>query len=143
MDAIDYIVSDFELLGDWDQRYEYLVELGERLPEMPAALHNEENRVKACMSKVWVAAYPDPRGPGHIRFHGDCDTAIIKGVVGLLVQLFSGLTPKQVVALDVDRLFDRISLGEHLSPNRHVGVYAIVDQMKAQAARLAEAPVAA
>ena len=143
MDSIDYIVSDFELLGDWDQRYQYLVELGERLPEMPAALHSEENRVKACMSRVWVAAYPDPRAPGHIRFHGDCDTAIIKGVVGLLVQLLSGLTPQQVLELDVDRLFERIRLGEHLSPNRHVGVYAIVDQMKAQAERLAGAPVAA
>ena len=143
MDAIDYIVSDFEMLGDWDQRYQYLVELGESLPEMPAALHNEENRVKACMSKVWVAAYPDPGNPGHIRFHGDCDTPIIKGVVGLLVQLFSGLTPKQVLKLDVDHLFERIRLGENLSPNRHFGVYAVVDQMKAQAERLAGAPVAA
>ena len=84
-----------------------------------------------------------PRTPGQIRFRGDCDTPIIKGVVGLLVQLFSGLTPKQVLELDVDRLFERIRLGEHLSPNRHVGVYAIVDQMKAQAERLAGAPVAA
>ena len=109
---------------------------------MPQEMRSEENRVKACMSKVWVAAYPDPRNPGHIRFHGDCDTAIIKGVVGLLVQLFSGLAPKQVLELDVDRLFERIRLGEHLSPNRHVGVYAIVEQMKAQAERLAGAPVA-
>jgi cysteine desulfuration protein SufE len=143
MDAIDDIVSDFELLGDWDQRYQYLVELGEGLPEMPPPLRSEENRVQACMSKVWVSAYPDPRVPGHIRYYGDCDTAIIKGVVGLLVQLFSGLTPRQVLDLDVDRLFERIRLGENLSPNRHVGVYAIVDQMKAQAERLAGAPVAA
>mgnify|MGYP000228773886 CR=1 FL=1 len=78
-----------------------------------------------------------------LRFVGDCDTAIIKGVVGLLVELFSGLRPQQVMELDVDRLFERIRLGEHLSPNRRVGVYAIVDQMKAQAERLAGAPVAA
>jgi cysteine desulfuration protein SufE len=143
MDAIDDIVNDFELLGDWDQRYQYLVELGERLPEMPAELRSEEHRVKACMSRVWVAAYPDPGASGLIRYHGDCDTAIIKGVVGLLVELFSGLRPQQVMELDVDRLFERIRLGEHLSPSRHVGVYAIVDQMKAQAERLAGAPVAA
>ena len=104
MDAIDDIVNDFELLGDWDQRYQYLVELGERLPEMPAELRSEEHRVKACMSRVWVAAYPDPGASGLIRYHGDCDTAIIKGVVGLLVELFSGLRPQQVMELALNGL---------------------------------------
>ena len=134
MDAIESIVSDFELLGDWDQRYQYLVELGEGLPEMPAALHSEENRVKACMSRVWVYAREDMAEPGKIRFGGDCDTGIIKGVLALLIQLADGKTVAEIDAIDMDEFFEQLQLGEHLSPNRHVGVYAIVDLMKQQAA---------
>ena len=71
--------------------------------------------------------------PPILRFQGDCDTAIIKGVVGILVNLYSGKTPAEIEALDVDELFEGLHLEEHLSPNRHVGVYAIVEKMKRQA----------
>lgn len=130
------IVDTFELLGDWDQRYAYLIELGERLPPMPAELKNDDNRVKPCMSTVHVSAYRDPAIPGGVRFHGDCDTAIIKGVLAVLMELCAGQTNAAIQALDVDEIFARLQLDEHLSPNRHVGVYAIVDLMKEQAARL-------
>ena len=76
---IDDIVDTFELLGDWDQRYEYLVELGERMPAMDAADKTDANRVMECMSTVHVVPKPIDGGP-LLRFHGDCDTAIIKGV---------------------------------------------------------------
>lgn len=134
---IQDIIDTFELLGDWDQRYQYLVELGERLPPMPAEDKVEGNRVKECMSLVHTAAHPDPRRPGHLNYSGDCDTSIIKGVVAILVQLFSGKTPHEIEHLDVDALFAGLHLEEHLSPNRHVGVYAIVDRMKGQARSLA------
>ncbi len=136
MSDIDTIAGDFELLGDWDQRYRYLIELGEQMEPMPEAEKTDDNRVKPCMSMVWVRAFRDARNPERIGFHGDCDTAIIKGVVALLVNLFSGRSPREVIDMDVDKLFDRIRLGDHLSPNRHVGVYAIVDLMKTQAAEL-------
>ena len=131
------IVDTFDLFADWDQRYQYLIELGERMPPMPSDDKIEENRVKECMSLVHVAAHPDPGHPGHLAFTGDCDTAIIKGVVALLVDLFSGKTPGEIAELDVDALFDGLHLEEHLSPNRHVGVYAIVDKMKGEARALA------
>ncbi|QLQ31576.1 MAG: SufE family protein [Candidatus Thiothrix singaporensis] len=137
MSDIDDIASDFELLEDWEQRYQYLTELGEALEPMPASEKTDGNRVKPCMSQVWVKALPDPDHPGNVLFHGDCDTAIIKGVVALLVNLFSGKSIQDIVEMDVDALFDRIQLAENLSPTRHVGVYAIVEQMKEQAARLA------
>jgi len=127
------IVEEFELLGDWDTRYQYLVEVGERLPAMPAAEKTEANRVKECMSTVHVAAHPDGSAPPTLSFLGDCDTAIIKGVVAILVRLFSGKTPAEIDALDVDALFQGLHLEEHLSPNRHVGVYAIVEKLKGQA----------
>lgn len=130
------IVETFELIGDWDQRYAYLIELGEHLPPMPAELKTEDNRVKPCMSTVYVSAYRDPDTDGGVRYHGDCDTAIIKGVLALLIELCAGQTNAAIQALDVDEIFERLQLDEHLSPNRHVGVYAIVDLMKEQAARL-------
>jgi len=129
---IQEIVETFELLGDWDQRYEYLVELGERLAPMDPSLKIDANRVMECMSTVHVV--PERmNGSDQLRFHGDCDTAIIKGVVALLVQVFSGKTPAEIEDTDVDDLFTGLQLEEHLSPNRHVGVYAIVNKMKGQA----------
>jgi cysteine desulfuration protein SufE len=133
---IDDIADTFELLGDWEQRYQYLVELGEQLPPMPEELKTEDNKVKGCMSQVWVSAYADQADDDLIRFHGDCDTSIIKGVLALLIQLTSGRKVGDIEALDVDQFFERLSLDEHLSPNRHVGVYAIVELMKQQARRL-------
>ena len=133
---IQDIVDNFELLGDWDQRYQYLVELGERMEPMAAVDKIEKNRVKECMSTVYTAARWDPGHAGMLRYTGDCDTSIIKGVVALLVELYSGKTPWEVEELDVDALFAGLHLEEHLSPNRHVGVYAIVDKMTGQARAL-------
>jgi cysteine desulfuration protein SufE len=134
MTRLSDMVDTFELLGDWDTRYQYLVELGEQLPPIPDSERIEANRVKACMSKVWVYAREDPAMAGHIHFDGDCDTGIIKGVLALLIQLADGKTLAEIEAIDMDEFFERLQLGEHLSPNRHVGVYAIVDLMKQQAA---------
>jgi cysteine desulfuration protein SufE len=139
MRELEEIAETFELLGEWEDRYAYLIELGEQLPLMPESAQVEENRVKACMSKVWVRATPDPDHTGRIRFQGECDTAVIKGVVALLINLLSGRSGKQICNFDVDHFFERLQLAEHLSPNRHVGIYAIVELMKRQAAVLVQA----
>jgi len=136
MASLDDIVDIFELLGDWDQRYQYLTELGEKLPAMPAELRTEDNKVRGCMSQVWVCAYRDEDAPSLVRFHGDCDTSIIKGVLAVLIQLSADKTVEEIEQLDVDELFTRLDLAEHLSPNRHIGVYAIVELMKQQARNL-------
>ncbi len=137
MSQIAEYIDAFDLLGDWDTRYAYLVELGEQqLAPMPPELKTEDNRVKGCMSTVHVAAVPDPAHAGQLRYYGDCDTAIIKGVVAILVKLLSHKSPQQILDLDVDRLFKGLKLEEHLSPNRHFGIYAIVELMKAQARAL-------
>ncbi|WP_295434156.1 SufE family protein [uncultured Thiodictyon sp.] len=132
-DEIKAVIEDFELFDDWDQRYQYLVEIGERLPAMPTAEKTEDNRVKECMSLVHLAPHPDAASPPRLHFTGDCDTAIIKGVVALLVQLYSGKTAAQIEATDAEALFEGLHLEEHLSPNRHVGVYAIVEKLRRQA----------
>ena len=136
MASLDDIVDIFELLGDWDQRYQYLTELGEKLLAMLAELRTEDNKVRGCMSQVWVCAYRDEDAPSLVRFHGDCDTSIIKGVLAVLIQLSADKTVEEIEQLDVDELFTRLDLAEHLSPNRHIGVYAIVELMKQQARNL-------
>lgn len=131
MTQLDEIVDIFELLGDWNQRYQYLIELGEKLPLMPVVFKTEDNKVKGCMSQVWIAAYLEDE---QVKFHGDCDTSVIKGILALLISLCDGLTAQQIQALDMDEIFKGLKLDEHLSPNRHVGVYAIFDLMKQKAA---------
>ena len=135
-ESIDRIVETFEFLDDWDARYQYLIELGENLPPMPEVLKTEENWVKPCMSTVHVAAQLDPRQSGLIVFQGDCDTAIIKGVLAVLIDLLSYRSLEEIRNMDVDSLFKRLRLEEHLSPNRHVGIYAIVDKMVERATTL-------
>ena len=138
MTDLNDMVEAFELLGDWEQRYQYLVELGEQLEDMPREEMIEDNRVKPCMSTVYVHAYHKPANQEQVYYRGECDTTIIKGVLALLIRLCSGKTRDEIQALDLDEVFERLHLDEHLSPNRHVGVYAIVGLMKEQAAALAE-----
>lgn len=127
------VIDSFEFLEDWEARYAYLVELGERLPALDEELRIEEHRVKGCMSQVWVAVVADADRPGTLRYVGDCDTAIIKGVLALLIELCSGHTAVEIEDLDLDALFEQLRLAEHLSPNRHFGIYAVVEMMKGQA----------
>jgi cysteine desulfuration protein SufE len=139
MTSLQEYVESFELMDDWDQRYEYLVELGEQLPEMPEALKTEDNRVKACMSKVWISMRSEN---GRIKILGDCDTSVIKGVLALLINLCNGLSAQQIQQIDMDEIFQQLCLDEHLSPNRHVGVYAMFELMKQKAGEAAEAEAA-
>lgn len=136
MQTLDEIVDIFELLDDWDQRYAYIIEIGEELPVMPAHLKTEENKVQGCMSQVWVSAYRSTESPDKVYFHGDCDTSVIKGVLALLIQLTEGKSAEDIENLDLDVIFERLQLYDHLSPNRHVGIYAIVELMKKQVREL-------
>jgi cysteine desulfuration protein SufE len=142
MSDLDDYVDAFELLGDWEQRYEYLVELGEKLPSMPDEERIEANKVKGCISQVWVHAYFRPDQGDRIFFHADCDTTTIKGVLALMVDLMSGKTNEEIQAVDLDEIFERLNLYDHLSPSRHVGVYSIVKLMKEQAQALSQATAA-
>lgn len=135
--TLQQVVENFEYLDDWDERYQYLVELGESLPPLEQEFYTDDNRVKPCMSSVWVVARRSIENHDLIEFAGDCDTSIIKGVLALLIELMSGRTVDEIKKMDMDVLFDELKLAENLSPNRHVGIYAIVNMMKAKANELA------
>lgn len=136
--TLDRIIETFELLPDWENRYLFLDELGARLDEMPEQIKSDDTRVMECMSTLWIRAKRGDK-PNLIDFDADCNTSTIKGVVALIIAIFANKTNEQIQDTDIDEVFKQLQLFEHLSPNRHVGVYAIVRKMKKQAAQISAA----
>ena len=134
--TVDRIIETFELLPDWENRYQFLDELGTRLEPMSESDKSEDNRVIECMSILHVKAKPGAEAD-LIDFDADCNTSTIKGVVAVIIALFANKRNEEIQRTDIDEVFKQLQIFEHLSPNRHVGVYAIVKKMKQQAAALA------
>ena len=123
----DEIIEEFEGLTDWMDRYAYIIELGNSLPELPENLKTPENLIEGCQSRVWIASDLDK--DGNIDFQADSDALIVKGIVVLLLRVLSGHSPEEI--LDADLYFiDRIVLKEHLSPTRSNGLVSMVRQMR-------------
>lgn len=123
----DEIIEEFEGLGDWMDRYAYIIEQGSTLPLYPESEKTPQNLIEGCQSRVWIDAKLNPDGT--IHFQADSDAMIVKGIVSLLMRVLNGRTPRQI--LDADLYFiDRIGLSEHLSPTRSNGLVAMVKQIR-------------
>ncbi|HUR40320.1 MAG TPA: SufE family protein [Verrucomicrobiae bacterium] len=131
---VDELVENFAALGDWEERYRYLIELGRALPSLPDAERTEAHKVRGCMSQVWLAAELRPGQPPQLDLRGDSDAHIVKGLIALLFKLYQGLTPRQVVELDVRAAFARLGLENQITMNRRNGFYAMVERIRALAA---------
>lgn len=131
---IDELGDTFELLGDWEERYRYLIELGRTLPPMPEAEKDEAHKVRGCMSQVWLAHSREDGPPLRLAFRGDSDAHIVKGLIALLLGLTSGKTPREILDLDIRAIFTRLGLEEHISMNRRNGFYAMVERIRQMAA---------
>src|SRR5262245_51121076 len=107
---VDELVANFEALGDWEERYRYLIDLGRKLPPLPEAERIEANKVRGCMSQVWLAATRSPGPPARLELRGDSDAHIVKGLIALLFRLYAGRTPREMAALDVHAVFERLGL---------------------------------
>jgi cysteine desulfuration protein SufE len=129
--SIEDLTEAFELLSDWDDRYSYISDLGEKLPPLPEADRVDANLVHGCMTRVWITGRPTDGEPFTMSYRADAEGPIIKGLVAVLLTLFADKTPAQVLGADADALIDGLGLEEHLSPNRHVGMYAMVDKIRA------------
>lgn len=120
------IISEFSLFEDWMQRYEYLIELGKSLPLIDEKYKTDSYLIKGCQSKVWL--YADYSN-GKVIYTADSDAIITKGIVALLIRVFSGQTPQNIVNANTD-FIDKIGLKEHLSPTRANGLVSMLEQMK-------------
>ncbi len=122
----DQIIEDFALYEDWADKYEYLIDFGKSLDILDEKYKIEENRIHGCQSRVWLHA--EKKGQ-YLYFYADSDAIITKGIVGLLLKVLSGNSPKDII--DADLYFiDKIGLKEHLSPTRANGLVSMVKKMK-------------
>ena len=120
------IIEDFSMYDDWNDKYEYLIEFGKSLPIMEEQYKTEDNRIHGCQSKVWLQ--PEIKDD-KLFFHADSDAIITKGIVGLLVKVLSGHTPKEIADSDL-YFINKIGLQEHLSPTRANGLVSMIKKMK-------------
>ena len=136
MTAIDEIVENFTLLDQWDDRYRYVIELGRTLTPLDEAAHSEANKVQGCASQVWLRSHVEPDGAAGpvLRFEGDSDAHIVRGLVAILFALYSGKQAREILATDAAALFDRIGLRENLTPQRSNGLRSMVERIRAEAA---------
>jgi cysteine desulfuration protein SufE len=123
----EQIIADFSLFDDWLDKYNYLIDLGNALPEIDPAHRTEQYAISGCQSRVWVDARM--ADDGRVYFSADSDAIITKGIISLLIKVLNGRTPREI--LDTDLYFiDRIGLRENLSPTRANGLGAMLRQMK-------------
>jgi cysteine desulfuration protein SufE len=133
--TIDEIIADFSLLEDWDDRYRYVIELGRALAPLAAEAHNETNKVQGCASQVWLATSiaPDDAGGPVLTFVGDSDAHIVRGLIAILLTIYSGRPAREILGADAVALFERLGLREHLTPQRSNGFRAMVERIRADA----------
>ena len=134
-EAREAIVEEFSVLGDWMQRYEYIIELGRKLPGLPDAMRVESHRVQGCQSRVWFYAN---READLIHYRADSDAMIVRGLIALLLRVYSGRRPEEILAT-TPAFLEVLGLGSHLSGSRANGLHAMVRRIHAFARAAATA----
>jgi cysteine desulfuration protein SufE len=122
----DALIEDFEFLGEWEEKYKYIIDLGKDLPLIAEDYKTEENLIRGCQSRVWLHVdYKDEK----LSFTADSDALITKGLVSMVVDVLSGHSPKEIVDADI-YFIDKIGLKSHLSPTRSNGLLSMLKQIK-------------
>ena len=130
-DALNTLADEFELLGDWEERYRYVIELGRELAPLTEAERSETNKVRGCASQVWLVT--EPQAGGGLRFRGDSDAHIVRGLIAVLLRLFSGRLPAEILAFDPKAAFERLGLAGALSSQRSNGLAAMATRIRRDA----------
>ncbi len=123
----DEIIEEFELFDDWEGKYEYIIDLGKKLPKLSDEFKTDDNIIKGCQSIVWLHAY---KQDGRIHFEADSEAIIVKGLVSMLVKVMTNHTPEEIANADL-YFIDKIGLASHLAQTRSNGLASMVKQMKA------------
>jgi cysteine desulfuration protein SufE len=134
MTSLADLISDFELLDDWEERYRHVIELGRALPIMDPALKTAATKVNGCASQVWIFTRraETPHGP-RLTLVGDSDALIVKGLIAIAFILFEPLSFDEIAALDAQAVFAKLGLKDHLTPQRSNGLASMVARIKADA----------
>ena len=136
-EAAEEMADYFDFLPDWTERYQHVIEMGEKLLPMPAALKTDATRVQGCQSVVHLYARPHPGKPDRLDFLADSDADVVRGLIAILQKVFAGQPAKEIAAFDVEAFFRRLGLDQHLTTGRRNGLAGMVQRIKAHAARIA------
>ncbi|MEN0584320.1 MULTISPECIES: cysteine desulfuration protein SufE [Kosakonia] len=128
------LLRNFSRCANWEEKYLYIIELGQRLPELSADAHNPENIIQGCQSQVWIVMHRNEAGV--IELAGDSDAAIVKGLIAIVFVLYQQMTAQDIVAFDVRPWFEKMSLTQHLTPSRSQGLEAMIRAIRNKAANI-------
>ena len=137
--SAEELIEDFAFLDDWEERYRYVIELGKDLEPLSDAEHSPDNKVSGCVSQVWLVKEirPGENGRPLLHFRGDSDAHIVRGLIAILLRIFSDKTPEEITAIDAREIFEKLGLNEHLSPQRSNGLFSMVARIQADAKAVA------
>lgn len=131
---IDEIIENFQFLDDWEDRYKYLIELGNSLEEFPEDRRNANSKVNGCVSQVWIISDQNNEPDPVITYRGDSDAHIVRGLIAITLAIFSGKKASEIMAIDEVSYFNEIGLQEHITPQRSNGLISMVKRIKDTAA---------
>ncbi len=137
MASIEQIIEDFTFLDEWEDRYRYVIELGKALPDLPDSEKTAENKVQGCASQVWLVSHRGEGADPVMTFEGDSDAHIVRGLVAIVLAIYSGHKASEIVATDAIDTFNTIGLVEHLSSQRANGLRSMIKRIRAEAAAAA------
>ena len=125
--SVDTLIEDFSFLENWEDRYKYLIELGNQLQHLSDDQKIDEWKIAGCQSQVWIIPHIDGK---KIYFEGDSDAIIVRGIIAIVFEIFKDKSAQEILDIDVEEIFDKMGLREHITPNRRSGMLSMVDKIK-------------
>lgn len=133
--TLDDIIADFDVLDDWEDRYRYVIELGRGLELIPDSARSPDNKVRGCVSQVWLETTIDRacQSAPVLTYRGDSDAQIVRGLIAILFAIYSGKTAQEVIAIDPEAILERLGLREHITPQRSNGLSSMIGRIRSDA----------
>jgi cysteine desulfuration protein SufE len=135
--ALEHLAEEFQLFDDWEDRYRYIIDLGRTLEPLSQAEHADENKVRGCASQVWLVT--EPGAGGTLHFRGDSDAHIVRGLIAILLSLYSDRSPEDILAVDAQGAYERLGLSGALTAQRSNGLFSMVERIRRDAHAAIEA----
>lgn len=131
--ALAEIADEFAFFSDWEERYQHVLDLGRSLAPLSDAEHSDANKVRGCASQVWLVSETKPDAPGLLFFRGDSDAHLVRGLIALVLRIFSGRAAADILSVTPEDTFARLGLADALTPQRSNGLFAMLRRIQAEA----------
>ena len=128
--TVNELLNEFQEMEDWDERYDYIIDLGRELPPLDPSMQTDDHLVQGCMSTVWLATEVGQSEPHNIQIQADSDSIIVKGLIVILLAHYNGKPAAEILQTDAIQVFEKLGLNQHLSPQRRNGLFSMVKRLK-------------